>query len=91
MRFSFNQLQGDKTPRADGVKEKYVAAEAKQETACATTVGCNIHARALSGGDGCISETHGCGEVHAYNRPQSARAFQFVAVFSLSHILPSTG
>jgi hypothetical protein len=34
MRLSFKKLQGDKTPRAEGVKEKYVAAEAKQETAC---------------------------------------------------------
>ncbi|MFK0331590.1 hypothetical protein ACIQUB_10735 [Rhizobium sp. NPDC090275] len=59
MRLSFKKLQGDKTPRADRVKEKYGAVNAKQETACATTKGCNIHARELNGGDGCISETHG--------------------------------
>jgi hypothetical protein len=44
MRFSFNQLQGDKTPRADGVKEKYVGKNAKQETACGDDLAGNIHA-----------------------------------------------
>jgi len=44
MRLSFKKLQGDKTPRADRVKEKYGAVNAKQETACGDGAKGNIHA-----------------------------------------------